>query len=395
MDPSPIRILLVEDNYGDARLIREMLQEGPAGRFDFFYADRLSVAFKYLLPGSVDVALVDLSLPDSQGLDTYRQMRLQAPNLPVIVMSGLNDENVALEAMQKGAQDYLVKGQVDGRQLERAIRYAIERAKILEELHHSQHSLRTTKDQLEETLRNLYEELETAKKVQESFLPGNLASLPGVRTATQFLPCQYIGGDLYDAVQLDEYRLAFLVFDVTGHGVTSALISAMAKISFRRHITATASPRTIIREVNLELMKFLPEDRFISAFLGILDTRARTFTFVRASHPPALLVHPAGGTVDLLECKGFLIGLFPEKEYEECSVPVTSGDKIIMYTDGLIEIFNAKNELFGKTRLLEVMRETARLPVAETVARVIAETKAFSTPATPMDDITILGIQIL
>lgn len=134
MSDEPSRVLLIEDNPGDARLIQEMLAEFGRGRFDLRRADRLSTALEWLAEGGIDVILSDLSLPDSRELDTFAKVRAQAPHLPVIVLTGLDDETAALEAVQEGAQDYLVKGQIDGNLLVRAMRYAIERKRVEEAL---------------------------------------------------------------------------------------------------------------------------------------------------------------------------------------------------------------------------------------------------------------------
>jgi signal transduction histidine kinase len=132
VDGSPLQVLLVEDNPGDARLIQEMLREaGPA--YPLHRVDRLVPGLEYLAANGADVVLLDLSLPDAQGLDTFRRTRDAAPGVPIVVLSGLADETVAVQAVQEGAQDYLVKGQVDGYLLARAIRYAVERKRLEEE----------------------------------------------------------------------------------------------------------------------------------------------------------------------------------------------------------------------------------------------------------------------
>jgi two-component system, sensor histidine kinase and response regulator len=129
-----LRILLIEDNHGDARLVREALAEAAPGQFELEHVDRLAPGLRRLGGGGLDLVLLDLSLPDSRGLDTFRAVHARAPGLPTIVLSGMDDEAVAVEALGKGAQDYLVKGQVTGTVLVRALRYALERKRIEEEL---------------------------------------------------------------------------------------------------------------------------------------------------------------------------------------------------------------------------------------------------------------------
>ncbi len=127
-----IRVLIVEDNPGDFRLIQETLTRARAGRFELIRATRVGEAIAYLKQDKFDVILLDLSLPDSQGYDTFTSVHQQASQIPIIILSGIDDENLALRAVQAGAQDYLVKGYRDNEYvLVRAIRYAIERYRLI------------------------------------------------------------------------------------------------------------------------------------------------------------------------------------------------------------------------------------------------------------------------
>ncbi len=151
MDSKTIRVLLIEDNPGDARLIREILAEAKGNQFEFERADRLSTGLECLAAGGVDVVLLDLGLPDSVGFDTFARVYVQVLEAPIIVLTGLADESLAVKAVREGAQDYLVKGQVDSDLLSRTIRYAIERKRAEEELRNS-----------EERFRDLYENAPSA-----------------------------------------------------------------------------------------------------------------------------------------------------------------------------------------------------------------------------------------
>ena len=127
MTDKPVSILLVEDNPGDKRLICEMLNEAGSVTFDLKYADRLQAALGHLDENRVEVILLDLGLPDSQGLETLSKIYTHVPEVPIVVLTGLNDEMLGVQAVNKGAQDYLIKGQVDTNLLARTLRYAIER----------------------------------------------------------------------------------------------------------------------------------------------------------------------------------------------------------------------------------------------------------------------------
>src|ERR1700730_5123938 len=130
MKEKALQVLLVEDNAGDVRLLREMFNGEKPDSFELTHLLRMSEAETHLAKGGVDIVLLDMGLPDGHGLDTVRRAHRVAPNIPVIVLTGLDDEALAAEAMKEGAQDYLIKGQIENRALPRALRHAIERHRM-------------------------------------------------------------------------------------------------------------------------------------------------------------------------------------------------------------------------------------------------------------------------
>jgi diguanylate cyclase (GGDEF)-like protein/PAS domain S-box-containing protein len=148
--PDIIKVLLIEDNPGDARLVKEMLVDAGASKFGVTHAGLLKEGLPLLREESHHVILLDLSLPDGHGLDTIRQVCAVAPSLPVVILTGLDDETIAIRAVQEGAEDYLVKGQMDGNLLARAIRYAIERKRAEEALRDSEERYRTILENVED-----------------------------------------------------------------------------------------------------------------------------------------------------------------------------------------------------------------------------------------------------
>lgn len=142
-----IKVLLIEDNPGDARLIKEMLAEARSVSFDLEWKDNLTKGLKRLTEKGIDVVLLDLMLPDSTGAETFAKTHSCAPHVPILVLTGLDDETVAIGAVKEGAQDYLIKGQIDSNLLIHAIRYAIERMRIKEQLRESEMRYRTLFEQ--------------------------------------------------------------------------------------------------------------------------------------------------------------------------------------------------------------------------------------------------------
>ncbi len=176
MAEKPVNILLIEDNPGDARLIKEMLAEAGNGSFVLRRCDRLSSGLEQLTANGTDIVLLDLSLPDSQGLDTVTRVHSGAGRFPIVVLTGLDDETLAVRAVQHGAQDYLVKGHFDSRLLQHAIRYAIERHHLLVELEEARREQLELKDRF---LSKVSHELRTPLAAIHQFVTILLDGLAG------------------------------------------------------------------------------------------------------------------------------------------------------------------------------------------------------------------------
>ncbi|MDZ4278182.1 MAG: ATP-binding protein [Dehalococcoidia bacterium] len=166
---APIRVLLIEDNPGDARLIREMLAESRRDAVELEWADRLWTGLTRLAASATDAVLLDLGLPESGGLDTFLKMHAEAPDTPIVVLTGNSDETVALEAVHRGAQDYLVKGQVDGKMLLHSLRYAIERHGLLVQLERTAAELELKNQELDAFARTVSHDLKEPLRAIQAF----------------------------------------------------------------------------------------------------------------------------------------------------------------------------------------------------------------------------------
>lgn len=208
MSIRPIKLLLVEDNPGDANLLRLMLEETESTQFEIAVAPRLSEIQPLLSEGTVDAILLDLSLPDSHGLDTLGSVRSMAPAVAIVVMTGLEDEAVGVQAVRESAQDYLVKGQVDSKTLARSLRYAIERKRTATELEEKNEELQRESIAKSQILSTVSHELKTP-----------LTSIIGY--VDRLLPRRDTVGPLNERqerylenVQSDSLRLKILIDDI-------------------------------------------------------------------------------------------------------------------------------------------------------------------------------------
>ncbi|MDQ3991067.1 MAG: hybrid sensor histidine kinase/response regulator [Actinomycetota bacterium] len=211
----PVRVLLVEDNPGDARLVQESLAADPDAGFAVDWVDRLEPALERLSRADVDVVLLDLSLPDAHGIEGCIRVAALAPDVPIVVLTGLDDRRMAVEAVQRGAQDYLTKSGLAPEPLVRSIRYAIERARILRGLEDARREQLRVKDQI---LAHVSHELRTPLSVIRQYLTVLLEGLAGdladrqrqflsivLRNAEQL---EAMVNDLVDAARAQEGKLA-------------------------------------------------------------------------------------------------------------------------------------------------------------------------------------------
>ena len=179
MNDKRTKILLIEDNPGDARLIQEMLAEAESGKFEQEHADRLSTGIKRLEQGNIDVILLDLDLPDSKGVDTFTKVYAHTQDKPILVLTGLADEAVGVKAVSGGAQDYLVKGQVDGNLVSRSILHAIERKRMEQELMEKTRKLEVANQVKSQFLASMSHELRTPLNAIIGFSQLMMDEVPG------------------------------------------------------------------------------------------------------------------------------------------------------------------------------------------------------------------------
>jgi serine phosphatase RsbU (regulator of sigma subunit) len=390
-----IRVCLVDDDEDYFVITRDLLAESDGYSFSVKWISSFETAREEISATGYDVFLFDYRLGKDNGLDLLKEVIAKGIRTPVIMLTGQGDKGIDLEAMRRGAADYLVKGKIDAALLERSIRYAMEHNKTLEQLRTSRDSLYTTTQKLEKALADINDELETAQRVQKSLLPQNLGVIRGVDLAVEYLPSGIVGGDMYDVVRIDDDRAAFLILDVCGHGVPAALITAMSKVSFTRTIHKYDSPRIIFTQVNGELCRFMPDSRYVTAFLGILNLAKQTFTFSRAGHPPVAHASAEKRAISYLSMAAPLIGCFYDSKFEEKSVSVSHGDVLVFYTDGLAESVYGAGGHFNmqdfEKAILDNMDKSAQR-ILDDISSTLA---AFREDEPQADDVTILVVKIL
>lgn len=244
----------------------------------------------------------------------------------------------------------------------------------------------------EENLRSIEKELEIARQIQTSILPREVPRLVQLEIAARYLPMSAVAGDFYDFLLLDDKHVGILIADVTGHGVPAALIASMLKVAFAGQIANAANPAKVLASVNQALCgKF--EDHFVTAVYVFVDLDSRLLRYAGAGHPPVLFVNRNGGDARAIEKNGLFLGMFPEAKYTSLEMPLQSGDRYLLYTDGLPESKNASAEEFSLDRCKQFLETNSKLSasaVAHQLLQEIALWSARSPGHGQEDDMTLL-----
>jgi serine phosphatase RsbU (regulator of sigma subunit) len=321
-DAEQVRILLIEDDDGDAFLVEELLREAAAG-VEIKRARLLADARK-LIPDATCV-LLDLGLPDSQGLQGLRWLLQQEPDAAVVVLTGMADEYLGAEAVRAGAQDYLVKGDVTGKLLLRVIRYATERRRWDE----ARRQLDVARVSAQENAR-----------LERGLLPSPVLQDPRLRVSARYQAGgsrRLLGGDFYDVVQTPDGWVHALIGDVCGHGPAEAALGVCLRVAWRALVLAGRPAEDVLSAVQLVLKHEQQEEAMFATVCMVSVAPGRRSAILRlAGHPAPLLVTP-DGIAELSAPACPPTGFNDAENWPGCEVELGDRWSLLLYTDGLIE----------------------------------------------------------
>ena len=245
----------------------------------------------------------------------------------------------------------------------------------------------------ERRLLSIDNELAIAREIQASILPSYNPQISNLVVAAAYRPMTAVAGDFYDFIFVDPCKTGILLADVAGHGVPAALIAAMIKVALQSLQYCACEPAQLLRNLNHILCPQLRAQLASAAYL-FLDTEKHLARYAAAGHPP--LIHCRDGRLQRLDNNGLLLGVLPDVEYPVCKVAIESGDRFVLYTDGVIEPENAQGHSFGDSRLDQVVRANRVYPPAVLVNQLLAELRQWQPRATyQQDDITLIVIDVL
>ncbi|MBG0850585.1 fused response regulator/phosphatase [Streptomyces spinoverrucosus] len=347
---TPYRIVLVEDDDGDALLVEELLYD-TALPHTLVRCRTLAEARGRLMAGHFDCVLLDLHLPDALGLGTVEAIQRTDTPAAVIVLTGLAESHAGVDALAAGAQDYLVKGKVDPDLLQRAVRYAVQR----KQAERASADLQVGRLRAQENAR-----------LERGLLPTPILSTASVTATSRYLPGReqaLLGGDFLDVVQTDDGQIHAIIGDVSGHGPDAAALGVCLRIAWRALTLGGHRDRRLLHLLEqIHTAERTGSDLFTTCTLITLDPAAATVTLHLVGHHEPLLVGPAGAEV-VAAPHGIALGIVPGLgQWPSTTVPLPPDGALIAYTDGLIEGYEgdagARLGVEGLLRILDESRES-------------------------------------
>jgi sigma-B regulation protein RsbU (phosphoserine phosphatase) len=368
-------ILLVDDNQANLQMLFQLLEKSVGGKL--LVAKNGETALNIARKIKPDLVLLDIMMPGIDGFEVCRRLKADPATrpIPVIFLSALDETADKVKGLQLGAVDYVSKPF----QAEEVIA----RVNTHLTIHRLNREVQEQHDQLEH-------ELKVVSELQRRLLPESLPSTPGLRLAVHYDTSRYAGGDYYDVVALPDGRCGLLVADSEGHSAPATVMMAMTCALFRSCPQLHDRPEKVLDFVNTNLCK-VNKESFVTAIYAVYDGTRHTLRIARAGHPPPILFRPAQGRAREVPCEGvFMMGFDPYEQIPVAEIHLEPGDRVLLYTDGVSERFNADKQPYGEERLC---RQTERPGVdgpAAVVDGILQDLEAFSAGRPPDDDQTLV-----
>lgn len=235
-------------------------------------------------------------------------------------------------------------------------------------------------------------EFATAREVQVALQPTTFVQPAHFEVSAHSVPCRYVGGDFYDLLTLEDGRAVLILGDVSGKGISAALLASMAQGVIHALFNSGLSLPEVLTSLNRVLVRKSDVNRFITLFCALIAPDG-TFSFVNAGHNPPILVR-ANGQTELLSTGSMLLGAFDFAEYHSQETKLEPSDVVVIFSDGVTEAVNTANQLFGDPRLEQLVKESARLSAKEIKDRIEQEVRAFTRDVPQGDDITMIALKM-
>jgi sigma-B regulation protein RsbU (phosphoserine phosphatase) len=343
-----------------------------------------------------DLLLMDLNYARDttsgrEGLDLLTRLKAMESVPPIVVMTGWATVGIAVEAMQRGVTDFVEKPWTNtqllevlrkqitlGRERRESARLAVQETQaqkvIASQFHQQEH------------------EIAEARAIQEGFLPKEIAQFAGYEISSAWQSARVVGGDYFDVLPFDGESCGLCIADVAGKGLPAALLMSNLQAAVRGLASPSLAPEDLCSRLNALLCRNMASDRFVTLFYAHLDGAERRLRYVSAGHNPPFVLH-ADGSHDRLREGGLVLGVFTNQAFKSDAIRLRTGDRLVLFTDGVTEACNSADEEFGEDRLLQVLQENRSRSATEIQKQILQAVTEFSRGAW-RDDATLLVVAV-
>lgn len=363
------RIVIIDDNASDAGIVRRMLERsGYAAE----HAPSGVQGLELLEKDPADCVLVDYRMPGMNGYEVARAIKSNpaTQNIPVLMLTGADSPKNLVEGLEAGADDYVTK----------AADFEIILARVRALLR-----VKNYQDELRQHNQRLENDLQFARRVQESLLPAREFRSERAEIRSAYIPSETLSGDFYDFFESDGVFLQ-LIADVSGHGLPAAILVSLLK-SFFHSEAAEVPPARFMEALNDFLTTASLPSQFATAQLFRLDRGASRMSFATAAHPPFVLWRRERGEIVSPEIPGHLLGMSRGAPFEQHELEISQGDLLFCYTDGLTDRRNAQGEFYPIERIMHILEKHGNESSERVHHAIVEDVTAFSPVAEFRDDV--------
>jgi len=376
--PDQMILLLVDDVPDNLQAANAILKDEYKIRIATSGAKALELAGMQPPPNLI---LLDVMMPEMDGYEVCARLKSnpETHDIPVIFLTGLTEASDETRGFEVGAVDYIHK----------PFSPAVVKARVRTHL-----MLRQARQQLAGQLKALNDELEMARQIQLSILPAETPHMDGLDVSARYVPMSSVAGDFYDFIRVDSKHLGILIADVSGHGLSAALIASMLQVALTAQHGRADDPGRVLSGLNQCLCgKF--QTHFVTAAYIFVDLEKHTLHYAGAGHPPLIMWSQSAAAAKEICENGLVLGQFPEADYDAVKLQAGPGDCFLLYTDGIPEARNPSEQQFGSERLRAFLGSNSSLAGKALVDKLLDEVWRWSNLGmgeSQTDDITLLAI---
>jgi sigma-B regulation protein RsbU (phosphoserine phosphatase) len=365
-------------------------------------------AWEILKSGEISFVVSDWMMPNLSGVDLCRRIRAAKFEhyVYVILCTSRAEKSDLVEGMDAGADDFIGKP-IGSEELRVRVRAGERILSLQHGLTQKNRELEGINNNLRSAHKLIEDDLKAAAWMQQNLLPPHALEAHGVRCEWRLEPSSYVAGDTFNLFAMNAHQVCLYLLDVSGHGVPAAMLS----VTLSSLLTADAShgnplrrydkdrgtfdplsPGDAIRELNRRFQS--KDDHYFTMIYGLFDSRSSVLSLAQAGHPSPILMRKECMRPQLLGGGGMPIGVFPDIHVDCIDVQVSQGDRVLLYSDGITECMNDRNEEYGESRLLDHLEDRKSRPLNELLAGLLDEVKAWRGSQEAVDDLSLMAIEI-